>query len=190
MLTSNVTPASHPRAAGRAPFRQISLRRLLRDRLKRLYFAIYKLGARFGVYILPVHYYVSEPNIIELKQTVDLWAKPSAMAGVNVDLDEQIDNLRRVCAPYEQEFHGNPHYQHAINQPFQSRPFEVLRLYRGAGVARSHPPIQARAYNRDRQWRSHLLLVSSHLDESEGSRCERPHSLCRARSGRHDKTDG
>ena len=120
MLTSNVTPASHPRAAGRAPFRQISLRRLLRDRLKRLYFAIYKLGARFGVYILPVHYYVSEPNIIELKQTVDLWAKPSAMAGVNVDLDEQIDNLRRVCAPYEQEFHGNPHYQHAINQPFQS----------------------------------------------------------------------
>jgi predicted O-methyltransferase YrrM len=120
MLTSNATPASHPRGAVQAPFRQISLRRLLRDRFKRLYFAIYKLGARFGIYILPAHYYVSEPNIIELKRTVDLWAKPSAMAGVNVDLDEQIDNLRHVCEPFEQEFHGNPHYQHAINQPFQS----------------------------------------------------------------------
>ena len=101
-------------------FRQVSLRRLLRDGLKRLYFAVYKLGVRLGVYILPAHYYVSEPNIIELKRTVDLWAKPSAMSGVDVDLDEQIDNLRRVCAPFQQEFYGNPHYQHAINQPFGS----------------------------------------------------------------------
>src|SRR3954463_2371270 len=53
--------------------RHISLRRLLRDNLKRLYFAIYKLGVRLGVYILPVHYYTSEPNIIELARTIDLW---------------------------------------------------------------------------------------------------------------------
>jgi hypothetical protein len=43
-------------------FRQVSLRRLLRDGLKRLYFAVYKLGVRLGVYILPTHYYVSEPK--------------------------------------------------------------------------------------------------------------------------------
>jgi hypothetical protein len=52
-------------------FRHISPRRLLRDRLKQLYFVFYKLGVRLGVYILPAHYYVSEPNIIELERTVD-----------------------------------------------------------------------------------------------------------------------
>jgi len=49
----------------------ISLRRLLRDKLKRLYFAFYKLGVRLGVYILPTHDYVSEPNIIELERTIE-----------------------------------------------------------------------------------------------------------------------
>jgi hypothetical protein len=31
-----------------------------------------------------------------------------------------MENLRRVCAPYQQEFYGNPYYQYAINQPFRS----------------------------------------------------------------------
>jgi Methyltransferase domain len=101
-------------------FRQISLRRLLRDRLKRLYFAIYKLGLRLGFHILPAHYYAPVPNILELKRTIDLWAKPSAMSGVHIDLDEQIDDLRRVCTPFQQEFRGNPYYQHATKQPFRS----------------------------------------------------------------------
>lgn len=107
-----MTPSSH--------YRRISPRRFLRDTLKRLYFIVYKTGVRLGIYLLPAQYYVSEPNIIELERTVDLWAKPSAMSGIDVDLDEQIDNLRRVCAPYQQEFYGNPHYRHAINQPFGS----------------------------------------------------------------------
>jgi Methyltransferase domain len=101
-------------------YRHIPLRRLLRDSLKRLYFAIYKLGIRLGFHILPAHYYAPVPNIIELERTVDLWAKPSAMSGVHIDLDEQIDNLRRVCAPFQQEFRGNPYYKHAVNQPFRS----------------------------------------------------------------------
>jgi hypothetical protein len=60
------------------------------------------------------------PNIIELERTVDLWAKPSAMTGVHIDLDEQIDNLRRVCVPFQPEFRGNPYYKHAVNQSFGS----------------------------------------------------------------------
>jgi hypothetical protein len=66
--------------------------------LKGLYFAFYKFGLHLGVHILPAHYYATVPDIIELERTVDLWAKPSAMSGVYIDLDEQIDNLRRVCA--------------------------------------------------------------------------------------------
>jgi Methyltransferase domain len=101
-------------------YRHIPLRRLLRDSLKRLYFAFYKFGVRLGVHILPAHYYATVPNIIELERTVDLWAKPSAMSGLDIDLDEQIDNLRRVCVPFQQEFCGNPYYKHAVNQPFRS----------------------------------------------------------------------
>jgi Methyltransferase domain len=124
-------------------FRRLSPRRILRDRLKRLYFAIYKLGVRLGVYILPAHYYVSEPNIIELERTVDLWAKPSAMSGVDVDLDEQIDNLRRVCAPFQKEFYGNPHYRHAVNQPFgsgRSRTFGYIEAQVLHAVIRHYKP--------------------------------------------------
>jgi hypothetical protein len=88
--------------------------------MKRRYFAFYKLGVRLGVHILPAHYYSTVPNIIELERTVDLWAKPSAMSEVGIDLDEQIDNLRRVCVPFQQEFRGNPYYKHAVNQPFRS----------------------------------------------------------------------
>jgi hypothetical protein len=162
-------------------FRNISLRRLLRDNLKRLYFSIYKLGVRLGVYILPAHYYVSEPNIIELKRTVDLWAKPSAMSGVQVDLDEQIDNLRRVCAPYQQEFYGNPHYKHATDQPFRSgrsRFFgyieaqvlhAVIRHYKpariieiGSGVP-TYCTFQAISMNRkDTGVSGHILCIEAH----------------------------
>src|SRR5262245_35767777 len=101
-------------------YRYIPLRRLLRDSLKRWYLPVYKLGVRLGVHVLPVHYYAPVPNIIELERTVDLWAKPSAMSGVHVDLDEQMDNLRRVCAPFQEEVAGNPHYKYAVNQPFPS----------------------------------------------------------------------
>jgi hypothetical protein len=127
----------------RTHFRRISPHRFLRDRLKRLYFVLYKLGVRLGVYVLPAHYYVSEPNIVELEQTVDLWAKPSAMSGVDVDLDEQIDNLRRVCAPYQPEFSGNPYYRHAVNQPFgsgRSRTFGFVEAQVLHAVVRHYKP--------------------------------------------------
>jgi hypothetical protein len=125
--------------------RPISLRRRLRDRLKQPYFAVYKLGVRLGVYILPAHYYVSEPNIIELERTVDLWAKPSAMSGVDIDLDEQTDNLRRVCGPFQQEFYGNQHYLHAVKQPFgsgRSRTFGYLEAQVLHAVIRHYKPAQ------------------------------------------------
>ena len=123
--------------------RHRSLRRRVRDRLKRLYFIIYKLGVRLGVHILPAHYYACVPNIIELERTVDLWAKPSAMSGVDIDLDEQIDNLRRVCAPFQQEFYGNPHYRHAVNPQFlsgRSRAFGYTEAQVLHAVVRHYKP--------------------------------------------------
>jgi hypothetical protein len=129
--------------SSRKQFRHISVRRAIRDRLKRLYFDIYKLGVRLGVYILPTHYYVSEPNIVELERTVDVWAKPSAMSGMNVDLDEQMENLRRVCVPFQQEFAGNPHFHHSVNLPFgpgRSRTFGYIEAQVLHAVVRHYKP--------------------------------------------------
>src|SRR5215831_18251386 len=126
-------------------YRHIPLRRLLRDSLKRLYFAFYKFGVRLGVHILPAHYYATVPNIIELERTVDLWAKPSAMSGVDIDLDEQIDNLRRVCTPFQHEFRSNPYYKHAVNQPFRSgrsRFFGYIEAQVLHAVVRYYKPAQ------------------------------------------------
>jgi hypothetical protein len=66
------------------------------------------------------------------------------MAGVRVDLDEQIDNLRCVCAPFQKEFYGNPHYQHAvkhaINQSGRSRTFGYIEAQASHAVIRHYKP--------------------------------------------------
>src|SRR5205085_2267399 len=90
------------------------LGRRIKDRLKEAYLEIYKLGIRLGFYVLPVHYYVSEPNILELKRTQPLWARASTMPGVEVDLDRQVDALRTVCLPYRAEYAGNHYYKRAV----------------------------------------------------------------------------
>jgi len=142
--------------------RRISPRRLLRDKLKRLYFAFYKLGVRLGVYILPAHEYVSEPNIIKLERTVDVWAKPSAMAEIYIDLDEQIDNLRRVSARFQEEFFGNQHYQyavkHAVNQSFRSGRSSASDLASRSAVGKYTASDLTRSIN-SRKTRASVLII-------------------------------
>ena len=103
-----------------APFRHIPLRRQVRDQLKHWFFWFYKFGTRLGVHILPAHYYASAPNIVELARSTDVWAKASTLPGIDINLDDQIGDLQRVCAPFENEFRNNTHYRHAVNQPFGS----------------------------------------------------------------------
>jgi hypothetical protein len=109
------------------------------------------------------------------------------MSGVHIDLDEQIDNLRRVCAPFQQEFRGNPYYKHVVNQPFRSgrsrffgyieaqvlhaviRHYKPARLIEIGGAVPSYCTSQAISMNR------------------QDNRGQWPLYLYRARSDRHDK---
>lgn len=100
------------------PFNHKYLSRAAMDKLKRLYFRAYKTGARMGVLVLPVHYYCSEPDIIELEHTIDLWAKPSQLPGIEVDLDAQFDRLRKVCLPFREEYGNNEHYLRAAAEQY------------------------------------------------------------------------
>lgn len=90
------------------------MRRAVKDWLKEVFFWMYKLGTRMGIFILPVHYYSSEPNILELEKTADIWAKPSSLPGLHVDLDEQITKLGEVSIPFQHEYIGNKIYKTAI----------------------------------------------------------------------------
>ncbi|HSS19395.1 MAG TPA: class I SAM-dependent methyltransferase [Pyrinomonadaceae bacterium] len=87
-----------------------------RNSLKRAGLRLHKLGLHFGVQILPAHYYSPVPNIIELKNTQDDWARPSTMPGVDVDLDQQAASLKSICLPFQQEYSSNKVYLEAVSE--------------------------------------------------------------------------
>jgi len=120
-------------------FNHKHLRRAAKDRLKRLYFHAYKTGARMGVLVLPAHYYCSEPDIIELERTVDLWAKPSQLPGIEVDVDAQLDRLRRVCLPFREEYGKNEHYLKAAAEQYGPG-FGFIEAQLLHAVVRCHQP--------------------------------------------------
>lgn len=92
--------------------------RRIKDALKRCLFLIYKFATALGIHIVPVHYYTSEPDIIELKRTVAVWAKPSSMPGIHIDLEDQIARLRDCCLPYQDEYYGNRFYIEGVEMGY------------------------------------------------------------------------
>lgn len=89
-----------------------------RNKIKRAILGVHKLAIRFGVHVLPVHYYSPVPNILELQRTRDIWAKKSELPGVSINLDEQAANLKVICKPYQNEYAGNKVYQEGVSNHF------------------------------------------------------------------------
>lgn len=79
-------------------------------------FRLYRLGTRLGIHVVPVNYYSSLPNIVDLERTQDLWAKKSELPGLDVDLQGQVSRLREICIPYQHEYAGNKTYRHAVDE--------------------------------------------------------------------------
>lgn len=93
----------------------MSLQRKLKNRAKELLFSFHRFGLRLGIIVLPNHYYVDFPDIGRLAKTVDLWAKPSHLTGVEIDLDRQVTQLREICGQFAGEVEGNPYYTTAVS---------------------------------------------------------------------------
>lgn len=89
-----------------------------RNAIKRAILAIHKLGIRFGIHILPVHYYSPIPNIIELQRTRDVWANKSKLPGIAVNLNEQASKLKLICMPYKNEYAGNKTFIEGVSNLF------------------------------------------------------------------------
>jgi predicted O-methyltransferase YrrM len=75
-----------------------------RRRIKHGIVKFYKLGVRAGVFVIPVHYYAAEPDIIELAARQEEWAGPSSLPGLEIDLDQQAATLECVCGPFTSEY--------------------------------------------------------------------------------------
>ncbi len=92
----------------------MKISRLLKDGLKLRFFKIHRLLLRFKIAIYPVHYYSCAVDLLELEKNRSLWAKPSDLPGLEIDLDAQIRFLEQICFPFEEEYRGNPFYRKAV----------------------------------------------------------------------------
>lgn len=87
--------------------------RALKDFVKRQVFRSFQIGEKLGWHLVPVFYASPLTVMKELQATRDQWARPSAMAGIHVDLDAQLAALRACVAPHVAEVAGGAVYEKA-----------------------------------------------------------------------------
>lgn len=86
--------------------------------LKRLVFALYRALERLGLHVLPVHYYSAQPSTRELEASRSRWARASELPGIDAPLEAQVETLRRICGPWQEETRGNGVYREAARHGF------------------------------------------------------------------------
>ena len=75
----------------------MSLKRKIKNALKGASLRIFHVGQRFGVDIMPRHFYSPVPDIRALRRSTT-WRAPSSMAGVGgADVDAQLAYARQCC---------------------------------------------------------------------------------------------
>lgn len=79
---------------------------------------LHRAALRAGVVVLPNHYYASVADVHELRRLRKLWAKRSAMIGVDMNVAAQADELLRMVKAYEPEYRGNAAYKEGTAKGF------------------------------------------------------------------------
>lgn len=81
--------------------------------LKHVSYGVFQIAQRFGLFVMPAHYYVPIANTHVLKQEMLRWNQPVDTRHMPMSLDSQIAFLRRHIAPFEPEYRGNQAYNQA-----------------------------------------------------------------------------
>lgn len=63
---------------------------------------------KFGIHILPVHYYTPIPDTRLLHKKNSLWSKELPLDGIKLNIEENITFLETVCLPFKQEYFSFP----------------------------------------------------------------------------------
>lgn len=115
------------------------MKKRIKNIAKRTILGIYRLGTRLGVHVIPVHYYSGQPNVVELEKTKSVWAKRSEMPGISIDMSQQAENVKAICAPYKDETLGNKTYHEGVAKRFGPG-FGYIEAQALHGVIRHYKP--------------------------------------------------
>jgi hypothetical protein len=96
--------------------------------LKRLSFSTFRLLDRFGVHVLPKHYYTPISDYAWLRRNPHLWQRPLSMRGIHWDLDAQLQWLTETCNGWYEEAIGAAE-RHAIGPGFGRIEAQVLHCF-------------------------------------------------------------
>ena len=86
--------------------------------LKIIFFNLQKLLLKIGLHINPAHYYSSIPNLNELIESKSLWAKKSNLYGLNINMEDQIENIKTICLPFKNEYLENKIFNYGTENKF------------------------------------------------------------------------
>jgi predicted O-methyltransferase YrrM len=80
---------------------------------------VYRALERFGVHLTPTGarrkgYYSPLPNIQELESTIEEWAKPSLMPGINTTVEQQLKWVTETVSPFVSEIGPHQGYDEAL----------------------------------------------------------------------------
>lgn len=95
-----------------------SIRGRVRSGGKRAFLRLHEIASGAGFIVLPKHYYVPVPDLAALRRSRPVWAKRSGLHGLTIDLEKQLQALRRWVQPYEPEYSGNTAYRDATKNAY------------------------------------------------------------------------
>ncbi|MFJ2739477.1 class I SAM-dependent methyltransferase [Streptomyces sp. NPDC087440] len=124
-----------------------------------------RLFSRLGVLVSPRHYYSSAPDLRALEQSRAQWCAPSELPGIRVDLDAQIEWLRRACLPYATEYEGNALYRRSAASGPGYGYVEAQALH---GILRSVKPRRYLEVGSGVSTRIALRALELNAEEGEG----------------------
>lgn len=77
-------------------------------------FQIHKIFLKFGLIVLPNHYYTPIADLRNLAKFRSQWARRSPMHGVDTEVSRQIAWLRTHVMPLEAEYRGNAPFHEGV----------------------------------------------------------------------------
>jgi hypothetical protein len=81
-------------------------------------FVFHRLALRAGIVVVPKHFYVPLSSVLDLERTKHIWARKSDLPGISSTLEEQAENLRRICLPFQSAYAGNHAYREGVSLHF------------------------------------------------------------------------
>ncbi len=132
--------------------------------LTRAYMRAFLALDRVGVHVLPKHYYTPIPDYTWLRKHPEAWMRRASLAGINWDLDRQLEWLAAICGPYYHEVTEQTGYSEMIatwGNRLGLMSSQVLHC-----VMRSKAP--ARIIEIGSGTSTHCMLHALKLNEEEG----------------------